>query len=144
MRLSAAGKIVEKHLYKASNIVDSIDLLLFVVMPNHIHMIVRVEPICCDLEAGPNEQRNPNPSLRPNSSISRYVPKLTRFIRSFKASVTIEARRVNREFGWQGRFHDHLIRGRKDMNKIADYIVNNVARWESDCFNEKSETKDIQ
>lgn len=44
------------------------------------------------------------------------------------------ARRNSIEFGWQSRFHDHIIRGERDENMIAEYIENNVARWANDCF----------
>lgn len=47
------------------------------------------------------------------------------------------ARRNNIDFGWQSRYHDHIIRGAHDGNRIADYIKNNVARWGADCFNHK-------
>lgn len=56
-------------------------------------------------------------------------------IGGFKQSVTCFARRNNIDFCWQGRYHDHIIRGIKDGNKIADYIKNNVEKWNTDCFN---------
>jgi len=37
-------------------------------------------------------------------------------------------------FGWQPRFHDHIIRKTDEMNRIAEYIETNVLRWESDEF----------
>mgnify|MGYP004523524119 CR=1 FL=1 len=39
------------------------------------------------------------------------------------------------QFGWQPRFHDHLIRDNHECELITDYIQNNVARWARDCFN---------
>lgn len=50
------------------------------------------------------------------------------------------APRNNIDFGWQERYHDHIIRGTDDGNKIASYIETNVIRWDMDCFNKtKSE-----
>lgn len=45
------------------------------------------------------------------------------------------ARRNGIVFEWQHRYHDHIIRGVTDGNKIADYIENNIIRWDTDCFN---------
>lgn len=38
---------------------------------------------------------------------------------------------------WQSRFHEHIIRNQRAFDNIMDYIDNNVARWEQDCFNLK-------
>ena len=35
---------------------------------------------------------------------------------------------------WQRSYHDHIIRGEKDYQKIWEYIDTNVVRWEKDCF----------
>lgn len=45
----------------------------------------------------------------------------------YKQAVTCHARRNNIEFGWQSRYHDHIIRGTRDGNLISEYIENNVA-----------------
>ena len=35
---------------------------------------------------------------------------------------------------WQRSYHDHIIHGEKDYQKIWEYIDTNVIRWEKDCF----------
>lgn len=35
---------------------------------------------------------------------------------------------------FQKSFHDHIIRGEKDYQKIWEYIDTNIIRWEEDCF----------
>ncbi|MBD5234041.1 MAG: hypothetical protein HDS65_07685 [Bacteroidales bacterium] len=52
----------------------------------------------------------------------------------YKQAVTMFARRNNIAFNWQGRYHDHIIRGAHDGNRIDEYIENNVARWDADCY----------
>lgn len=37
---------------------------------------------------------------------------------------------------WQKSYHDHIIRGMADYEKIWEYIDTNVIRWEKDCFYE--------
>lgn len=51
-----------------------------------------------------------------------------------KSAVTKFANKNNIEFEWQERFHDKIIRDKKQLYLIAEYIENNVARWDKDCF----------
>lgn len=133
MNLSSIGEIVDFELRHPHIHHPHIEIPLYVIMPNHIHAIIVCRDIACDV--CPNEQRNPNPALRSNPNVARHVPSLSRYIGSFKAAVSREAHKINPNFSWQSRYHDHLIRGTREGNKIADYIENNVARWDSDCFN---------
>ena len=56
-------------------------------------------------------------------------------IGGIKSAVTKYANDNDFDFAWQTRFHDHIIRNQNEMNRIADYIENNPATWENDCFN---------
>lgn len=40
-----------------------------------------------------------------------------------------------RDFSWQSRFYDHIIRDEKSLQKIREYIINNPLRWEEDKEN---------
>lgn len=135
MHFSEIGKFAELQLCKAKEFNSKIDVPLYVVMPNHIHLIVS---ICRDksstCEIIDIEQRSPNPFYRANSTCQRHVPTLSRYISTLKGAVTKFARSCNLEFGWQTRYHDHYIRGNRDANKISEYILNNVANWHYDCF----------
>lgn len=51
-----------------------------------------------------------------------------------KSAVTKFANQNKILFSWQSRFHDHIIRKTDELNRIADYIENNVLRWEQDKF----------
>ncbi len=54
-------------------------------------------------------------------------------VRTFKAAVTAQCRGQGfSQFGWQSRFHDHIIRDEDDLNRIRQYIVNNPDQWQSD------------
>ncbi|GHT52018.1 hypothetical protein AGMMS49982_11140 [Bacteroidia bacterium] len=52
-----------------------------------------------------------------------------------KSAVTKYANGNKIDFAWQPRFHDHIIRDTEEINRIADYIENNPATWDIDCFN---------
>ncbi len=132
MKFSKIGEIVQYELSHPEIHHPEIKIPLFTVMPNHIHAIIDVVPdTAFDI---PLEQRNPNPSMRPNSDMARHIPILSKYISSFKSAVSRKAHSIDIKFGWQPRYHDHLIRGNRDGNKIADYIINNPLNWENDCF----------
>ena len=84
----------------------------YIIMPNHIHLLI------CVYDNG--QSGTPVPT-RQNSIISRFVSTFKRF--------------CNKEYGfnpWQGRFHDHIIRNRDDYEEISKYIYENPINWETD------------
>jgi len=56
---------------------------------------------------------------------------------SFKSAVTKLVGPINIHFGWQTRFHDHIIRSHDDYVRISNYILNNPRNWNSDKFNQQ-------
>jgi hypothetical protein len=57
-------------------------------------------------------------------------------IRSYKSAVTrLCGLQGFKEFAWQSRYHDHLIRNEKSLYRIRQYIRNNPAKWELDREN---------
>jgi len=81
-------------------------------MPNHVHMIIRIEN---DTNGGAMRASPPTQSL----------PKM---IRSFKIVVS-------KELGfspWQRNYYEHIIRNSKDYSQIWQYIETNPANWEDD------------
>lgn len=93
---------------------DNIFVDKYVIMPNHIHLLVRIE------DSG--RSGTPVPT-RENSTISRFISTFKRF--------------CNREYGeniWQSRYYDHVIRNQRDYDEIWEYIENNPAKWEEDRF----------
>ena len=76
-------------------------------------------------------QYTPSPNLR-NIALQRSL--LASVIANFKATITRFANANNITFAWQTRFYDNFIRNQAMMNQIADYVENNVIRWETDCY----------
>ena len=56
-------------------------------------------------------------------------------VRGIKARISHEAHLKGIPFKWQTRFYDLIIRDNTEMNRIAEYIGNNVMNWESDKLN---------
>lgn len=117
MHLSKIGEYATLALENLAAHYPYVEVPLFVVMPNHVHAIV---------------------VIRGNADDTIHLPAkrtaLSVVIGGYKQVVTQFARRNNMEFGWQFRFHDHIIRSFYDGNKIANYIQTNVIRWDSDCY----------
>ncbi|HKO79367.1 MAG TPA: hypothetical protein VJU78_03190, partial [Chitinophagaceae bacterium] len=59
---------------------------------------------------------------------------ISSMVGSFKSVVTKKCNEHNFTFGWQSRFHDHIIRDNDEFNRIKNYIANNPANWEQDKF----------
>jgi REP element-mobilizing transposase RayT len=62
---------------------------------------------------------------------------ISRIIRWYKGRCTFEIRKINPNFGWHSRFHDHIIRNSESFERIQNYIEENPARWEDDKFHKK-------
>ena len=121
MHYSELGNVANQKLATLEQHYRYVEVPLYVVMPNHIHIIIHIQESAAT--------HGPIPQIRSLLSVA---------IGGYKQSVTMYARRHNIDFGWQGRYHDHIIRGLHDGNTIAEYIRNNPSRWDTDCFNTKT------
>lgn len=132
MHLSPIGQYLHNELSAPTAHHPHIDVPLFTVMPNHIHMIVTVGT----QRAVSAEDEKIPPST---TDTARRVPTshtlLGSYIASLKSSVTRYANQIGLPFKWQPRYHDHVIRGIDDANNIGRYITENVLRWQIDRFN---------
>ena len=105
--LTPIGQEVEKCIQYINDKYDNVVMEKYVIMPNHIHLIVVI-----------------------NDSGGDGTPPLQNIIGQLKSYTT-------NKFGttpWQRSFHDHIIRGEQDYRKIWGYIDTNPIKWESDCF----------
>ncbi len=119
MRLSPIGKIANREISKIESHYDNVKIDKFVVMPNHIHLIVII-----------TERINPFPTSKKFD--------ITNIIGKFKAAVTRNVGKAfmpsAKTFLWQTSFHDHIIRDERDYRKIWEYIDENPVRWMCDKF----------
>ena len=105
-------------------------------MPNHWHAIV-----CINSNKIPyirNICENTNVNTQKNELMQNFANKqgwLSVVIGGIKSAVTKFANSKGIDFAWQTRFHDHIIRNPYQMKRIDEYITNNVANWNADCFN---------
>lgn len=118
MQLTEVGEYAYQALATLHTHYSYVEVPLFVVMPNHVHAIIAIDP------------KSDAPGCIPTKRTLLGV-----VVGGYKQSVTCYARRNGIGFGWQKRYHDHIIRGVSDGNRIAEYIINNESRWASDCYN---------
>jgi len=67
--------------------------------------------------------------------MNKFSPQsknLASVIRGIKISTTTFARKNQIPFQWQRSFYDRIIRDTDEMNRIAEYIENNVAEWDTE------------
>lgn len=161
MKLNQLGQCVEKEWLKTFEIRRDMNLQMgeYVIMPNHFHAIIIIGDNKFNtqrdviLERDVISQRDvilerrdamhrvsttptPTPTLSSHNKFEPQSKNLASIIRGFKSSVTTIARKNgNTDFGWQSRFHDHIIRNKKSFKTISDYIINNPKKWNKDKFN---------
>ena len=116
---SISARMVERTFLETIQQYNGVDSPIYVVMPNHFHAIITISR--ADMES---------------------APTISQIIQSFKRYSTIEYAKMVKEgivppFEkqiWQRSFHDHVIRDRRDYEKIAKYIHENPIKWQYDCF----------
>lgn len=112
VQLTAAGQIVDETIRELNQHYAYITVDRYVIMPNHIHLLVQI------LEGGPSGTPAPT-----NEIIPWFVSTLKR----------LSNKRCGQSL-WQRSYHDHVIRDEADHRRIAEYIETNPARWTEDCF----------
>jgi len=126
MVLSEYGCIVGNEIESIPQVRKECVIDKYVIMPNHIHLIVRI--------VGDDGNRPETAKSRSNCALRRRPSALQRslpnMIQGFKGAVT-------RQIGvsiWQRSYHDHIIRNADSYERIACYIEQNPATWQDDCY----------
>ncbi len=133
--LTDIGSIVWKHWQKLPKHHPYVQLGEFIVMPNHVHMTIRLTSNNDSVETLHATSLPQNHSTNFMSIISPKAGSLSTIIRSFKSGVTRWAHMNNHgDFAWQPNFHDHIIRNSKSLQNIDKYIRSNPEFWVDDKY----------
>lgn len=115
MHLNSWGGVAEDSWAQIPDHFPTVELDVYVVMPNHVHGILILDDV-------PTQK----------------APTLGVVVGSYKAAVTraINRQGLNPEQWriWQERYHDHIIRSDKTLSTLREYVANNPARWHEDKF----------
>ena len=98
-----------KYINNINVVYDGVTVDKYVIMPNHIHLIIIIDNY--------GRQR-------------AAFPTLSDVVRSIKIMVRKE---TGKSF-FQTSFYDHIIRNEQDYLKIWQYIDTNPAKWSEDRF----------
>ena len=109
VKLTEIGSVVDSYIKYIQNTLDGITVDNYIIMPNHIHLLVAID----------NETTGGRGSPPLHNVMGR--------MKSYSAHI----------YGgklWQRSFHDHIIRNKHDYEKIYEYIEYNATKWNVDCF----------
>ena len=133
MILNEYGEIVQYEWYYSVHIRNEIELFEneFIVMPNHIHGIVRIIDNVGATGWSPLQQQ----LGRPHGPLKK---SLSSFVAGFKSSVTKQINQIRQTPGipvWQRNYYEHIIRDTDDLSRIHYYISDNPKNWNNDEYN---------
>ena len=105
-----------------------VELDAFVVMPNHVHGILFIG----NTPVGAKHFSPLQPGQQPHGT-SKSIGSI---IRGFKIGVTKWMRtHTNVHDVWQRNYYEHVIRNDDELNRVREYILKNLARWDLDREN---------
>lgn len=108
MVLSKYGQIVDNVILDIPNYYENIFVDKYVIMPNHIHLIIFIK----------------------NQGRAMHAPTISKVIQQMKGIVTKQVGYLI----WQKLYYDHVIRNEHDYQQIWQYIDNNPLKWELDKY----------
>ena len=118
MKLNTNGMIVKSVIGNLSNGFSDIHIAHYVIMPNHLHMIVVIF----------GDRAIRESPLPKRSSLSKLIGYL-----KMNTMKQIHALNKNKNV-WQRGYYDHIIRNEAEYQKIWEYIDTNPLKWEFDMY----------
>lgn len=147
MNYSPIGAIADVLWHEMKKHKENMELGEYVIMPNHIHGILILNEPMNSLESLPEDDLvidnkfqeymkliADQPDIQNMAETLSSSRSISSIIRSYKSAVSKHANRLGLDFGWQARFHDHIIRTKKSYRYIEKYIIDNPAKWNEDEF----------
>ena len=112
-RLTEIGEMVNECWYKMNQIYESVIIHEYIIMPNHVHMIICLSAV-----------GHGNPTLQ-------FVVGQ---IKSYTTKRWNEICGTNNLSFWQHSFHEHIIRNEIEYQHIWQYIDQNLDKWSEDKY----------
>ena len=116
VELTNIGKIAAEVIERTSVVYPGISIDNYVIMPNHVHLLIRISPVDGGVRA-------PRPTENGSVSITEVI----------KAMKSITTRKIGTKI-WQTSFYDHVIRNDEDYQTRFRYIKENPAKWQQDKY----------
>jgi len=147
MQLNNAGQMINSVLNEISKHYYGIFLDQYIVMPNHIHMIIIIinsvgtNPRVCPLITRVySKQLNNGQAQWPVPTGKLSLSNIIKRVKSLTTKKYIDGVKNNgwvsfNKHLWQRSFYDHIIRNEISLHKIRAYIINNPLTWQFDIEN---------
>ena len=153
MVLNEAGQMVEGVWAELPRYYLGIGVYVFVIMPNHIHGIITIQPPTvgtgpCTCPDDTPARSDDTPAMGhpppPTGQLQRVAPTrrmaLPDVVHRFKTLTTKRYADAVKHNGWkpfpgrlwQRNYWEHVVRNERELHRIREYIVNNPAKWELD------------
>lgn len=141
MMLNSVGKILEEEWRNTIQLRPNIALGEFIIMPDHMHMIITITAQMEKKEDKEWIHSNPkSPSQTIGAIIRGFKGASTKKINLFLNSTgespfapTTESPFAPTEFYknkiFQRNYYEHIIRNQNDYNRIEQYILDNPTNW---------------
>jgi REP element-mobilizing transposase RayT len=148
MILNSVGLLANEYWIEILKQFPYVEFGNFQIMPNHIHGILIIDKsvvattavetrlIASNLDNADIGETRLIASVPKKDGIGGFAGEnnpmladnISRIIRWYKGRCTFEMRKINPNFGWHSRFHDHIIRNSESFERIQNYIEENPAR----------------
>jgi len=122
MQYSDAGEIMVSAIQNLPSHYDDISIEEWVVMPNHVHLIVRIG-------SGNSFEGIKNPQNRKPLTNGDKRSRLSSMVGLLKSGVKRQTNKNSILFDWNPRFYEHIIRTPESHKNITEYIKNNIKKW---------------
>ena len=125
--MSEYGKIVQSVIESLSVRFENAVISDYVIMPNHIHMIIILD----------SDER----AIRESPLRAVQRSEISKIIGYFKMNVSKQIHLLYPEAHiWQRGYYDHVIRDEDDYFVRAKYIFDNPAKWLEDKYYSSDQT----
>lgn len=121
VNLTNIGKLVEQEILNTNIIRNNIKINNYIIMPNHVHMIIEINNPKGTLQRAPTVHKF-------GDSISNSIPIIVGHI---KGAVTknINKEHISNHNIWQRNYYEHIIRTDVEYLEICKYMVENPLRY---------------
>jgi REP element-mobilizing transposase RayT len=121
--LNKFGKIIKQILKNIPSKYPYVSIDYYIIMPDHIHAIIIIDPSVVVTGHDPSQVDNSKPKIK---SLSEIIGALK----------TMSSKELHKkgltDFKWQRSFYDRIIRNERELYQIRKYIEQNPLSLEID------------
>jgi len=148
VKLSQIGILADKFWIEIPNHFEYVILDQYIIMPNHVHGILEIRngrnainrrDAINRVSTSTNTENLLDTNRQTGGITGLNNPmlndNLSRVIRWYKGRVSFETNKFQKDFHWQTRFNDSIVRDQKSLDNIRNYITNNPGNLAKDELN---------